>query len=320
MSSLVIVAIPAKDDYVWKISSEKVPHLTILFLGEATENPNVIKIQEFVEHAASTMLNPFWLDVSDRGVLGDDEADVLFFQDDWGLPRVRSFRAALLKDPNIKKAYDSAEQFPEWNPHLTLGYPKAPAKEDPRDYPGIHSVRFDRIALWYGDSEGPEFKLKHPKYYDDLAVMAMSDSGQEAVESILSHYGVKGMKWGVRRAEKKAARAQKKLDKSDARYEKAAGDLRTKINIHNRAAELANSLDIDRINNKPEYKDVDFTKLKDDDPLLLKYETEHHSAYMARVRQAAAEVPTNASGTKRVDVEEAPEFLGWRVVTKKVDR
>jgi 2'-5' RNA ligase len=199
VSKLVIVAIPEKDDYVWKISSEKVPHLTILFLGEATETSPISKIQEFVEHAASTMLQPFWLEVSDRDILGDDQADVVFFEDAWELPRVRSFRNALLKDSNIKSAYDSVEQFPEWQPHLTLGYPETPAKEDDRDYPGIHSVRFDRIALWTGDSEGPEFKLKRPKFYDDAMEVAMSTDGKTAVENILSHYGVKGMKWGVRR-------------------------------------------------------------------------------------------------------------------------
>lgn len=223
MSSLVIVAIPEKDDYVWKISSEKVPHLSILYLGEATENPKVTKIVEFLEHAAKTVLAPFWLDVSERDTLGKDEADVVFFEGSWDLPVLKEFRSALLKDNNIRMAYDSAEQYPEWQPHLTLGYPDTPAKPDNRDYPGIHSVRFDRIALWYGDFEGPEFKLK-PKYLDyplEVAMSSMDDAGRSAVSDILSHHGVKGMRWGVRR--KNVGTAQEVVVTDKGRKLKAKG-------------------------------------------------------------------------------------------------
>ncbi len=78
MNNLVIVAIPAEDDYVHKISSEKVPHCTLLFLGEAI-NPNLLRIAQFLQHAVTiTELGPFGLDVDYRGVLGEDKADVLF--------------------------------------------------------------------------------------------------------------------------------------------------------------------------------------------------------------------------------------------------
>lgn len=35
MANWAIVAIPEERDPVWKYSSEKVPHMTLLFLGEA---------------------------------------------------------------------------------------------------------------------------------------------------------------------------------------------------------------------------------------------------------------------------------------------
>lgn len=195
MSSLVIVAIPSEDDYVNKISSEKVPHMTLLFLGDDVNKiQNLSSIINYTGHAAKQSLNRFGLEVDRRGILGADQADVLFFsKSKWGgYEDIKNFRSYLLKDNNIRTAYDSFEQFSEWNPHLTLGYPETPAKSDERDYPGIHYVNFDRIAVWFKDYEGIEFPLKSPNYNE---VVAMSD----IVDNILSHVGVKGMKWGIRK-------------------------------------------------------------------------------------------------------------------------
>lgn len=200
MSNLVIVAIPSEDDYVWKISSEKVPHLTLLFLGDNSMSPGISKIIEFTEHAASG-LRPFWLDVDYRDTLGEDEADVVFFdKEGWDIREITDFRSSLLQNDLIRKAYDSTEQFPEWQPHLTLGYPKAPAKEDKRDYSGVHSVRFDRISVWTDDFEGPEFRLKHPSISGlDVAMSSMNEARIKMGLDALSHHGIKGMKWGVRK-------------------------------------------------------------------------------------------------------------------------
>lgn len=196
MSNLAIVAIPAEDDYIHKISSEKVPHMTLCFLGEANKVPNFNKILDFVKHAADQSLMRFGLEVDRRGVLGDAQADVLFFsKSKWsGFETIRDFRSYLLKNDNIRTAYDSTEQFPEWIPHITLGFPDTPAKPDERDYPGITYVNFDRIAVWFGDYEGVEFPLK--TYEWDLEV-AM-DNVTEVVDNILTHFGKKGMRWGVR--------------------------------------------------------------------------------------------------------------------------
>lgn len=199
MSNLVIVAIPAKDDYVNKISSEKIPHLTLLFLGEdASKVQNFSQILDFVGHAAERSLLRFGLEVDRRGELGSESADVLFFsKSKWsGFETINDFRSYLLKDDNIRTAYDSTEQFPEWIPHLTLGFPDTPAKSDDRDYPGINYVNFDRIAVWFGDYEGIEFPLR--SYQWDTEV-AMDNVSSEVVPNILAHHGVKGMRWGVRR-------------------------------------------------------------------------------------------------------------------------
>lgn len=210
--NLVIVAIPEKDDRVWKISSEKVPHLTLLFLGDAESNPNVEEIMKFVQHAVNVSEHgPFYLDVDHRDVLGVDQADVLFFSKrSWNLKWIKHFRHQLLQNDAIRAAYESVQdQFPEWRPHLTLGYPESPAVELPDDgynHP-IYSVSFDRIAVWTGDFEGPDFRLEWPERADEELPIMMSSlnqarvqAGLEAVQQ-LKHHGVKGMKWGVRKVD-----------------------------------------------------------------------------------------------------------------------
>lgn len=187
--SYAVVAIAAQDDYVWQLSSEKVPHLTLLFLGDQLNN--VSKVEDYISHVVDTSLTKFGLEVDHRGVLGDKSADVLFFGD-YGIDRLKDFQSYLLDDIDIFTAYNSTDQHPEWVPHLTMGYPEAPAKPDTRDYPGIFWVNFDRIALWTGDSEGVEFPLKTNNAPD----LAMSAARGEA---FVQHFGVKGMHWGVRR-------------------------------------------------------------------------------------------------------------------------
>lgn len=196
-TQLVIVALPTEDDQVRKFSSQKEPHLTLLYLGENKFSPeDIVHIAQYLEHAAS-LFPGFILDVERRGELGDNHADVLFFRKQWST-RVASFRDQLLRDSLIFKAYHSTDQFPDWSPHLTMGFPGTPAKKDTRDYPGFSYVNFDRVALWTGDSTGPTFPLKAHDYDLEVA-MSQTEQGRSAMAGILEHHGVKGMKWGVHR-------------------------------------------------------------------------------------------------------------------------
>lgn len=198
-TSLVIVAIPEEQDPTWLVSSQPIPHLTLLYLGDASNVGDISSIVEYVEHAATTSLTRFSLDVDRRGTLGDDEADVVFFKG-WDLPDLKLFRSYLLKNDNIAKAYNAVAQFPEWEPHLTLGYPDKPAAKPKGLYERVSWVHFDRVAVWIGDFEGPEFQLRD-RY--DLAEVAMSDTksevGETFVKEFMAHYGVKGMRWGHRK-------------------------------------------------------------------------------------------------------------------------
>lgn len=192
---LVIVALPSEDDPVHRFSSERVPHLTLLYLGDARySNSEMQHVTEYVEHAAS-MLCRFGLDVESRGVLGDKNADVLFFNKRWS-QGIAGFRRQLLADPLISRAYLTTDQFPDWTPHLTMGYPATPAKKDTGGYSSFSYVSFDRIAIFTGDYEGPTFQLKTQDYGLEVAM-----SQTVRPRGSLSHYGVKGMKWGVHRSE-----------------------------------------------------------------------------------------------------------------------
>lgn len=210
----VIVALPSlMDDEVYKISSEEVPHLTLLYLGNVELSGEAIL---YVQHAAKE-LSPFGMSVDYRGTLGEDEADVIFFEKNWA-KRVEEFRHHLLLNDEIKKAYDTADQHPEWTPHLTLGYPEKPAREG--DENRIRYVDFDRIAVWEDDFAGPEFRLKYDERFTDAEVaMSTTERGALAASSIFAgetaveHYGVKGMQWGVTRATKKAERYSQASDR-----------------------------------------------------------------------------------------------------------
>lgn len=199
-NSLVIVALPSETEPVQKISSEKAAHMTLLYLGKPEFDQSKINlISDFVEHAAST-LSPFMLNVERRGLLGSDDADVLFFVKRYA-KQIATFRDQLLQNDLISEAYNSTEQYPEWTPHLTLGYPTAPAKKTPDEERGFWYVNFDRIALWTGDSTGPTFQLV-PKDDDMEVAMSQTQRGRTFVMGgSISHYGVKGMRWGVRRAD-----------------------------------------------------------------------------------------------------------------------
>lgn len=207
-STLVIVALPNDDEWVHRISSEKMAHMTILYLGKNVEVKSELRTLEFLKHAGS-LLEPFVAQVDSRGSLGKDDADVLFFRPSSVKP-VADLRHWLLQNRDIRAAYDSVEQHPTWTPHLTLGYPEKPAKNDGN----IYWVAFDRIALWNGDSVGPTYRLRTR---DQNEAVSMSElTAETSMDEVLRHYGVKGMKWGVRNSEPAPSAARKSKDASQA--------------------------------------------------------------------------------------------------------
>lgn len=194
MSNLAIVAIPDREDKTWKVSSEEIPHMTILYLSEINDPAKLVHLIEYVQHVCKVSFPyNFQLLVDRRDFLGDDNADVILLNsrsDD----HIHEFRGLLLKDSVIQEAYNQEQQYQQWTPHLTLGYPDAPALPDPSEaYPGFSYVKFNKIGIWTGDFTGVEIPLKDRSFGLETTPLSQSDT-----DSFLEHYGVKGMKWGVR--------------------------------------------------------------------------------------------------------------------------
>lgn len=346
-NSLVIVAIPEDSDRVWKISSEEIPHLTLLFLGDAESNPHVDQIMQFVQHATELSEHgPFYLDVDRRGTLGADEADVLFFnQRSWNLKWIKQFRNQLLQNGAIRTAYDSVEQFPEWNPHLTLGYPETPAKplgEDGFDHP-FYSVSFDRIAVWTGNFEGPDFRLEWPdREEDSFPMVAMSSMTQAHkkpgnIEDALEHFGVKGMRWGQRKTEtvtvpdfrkgelKTKMVTPKKAAKMDKQWEKEVASANTFMSVYNDGAAHVNSR-IGALNDKFEKEHPkefnDGTLLNDSHPVTKAYHKEFVSTLKDGLNKSVSELSNSPTGKKRVKLvtenDDSITEFGWSIGTENV--
>jgi hypothetical protein len=287
--TLAIVAIPSKDDYVWKISSEKIPHVTILALGDSVNN--LAEVTDYVQHVVDTCLVRFGLNVDHRGTLGPKSADVLFF-DDYCVDKLKDVRSYFLTDPNIFLAYNAVPQFETWTPHLTLGYPATPAKPDNRDYPGIGWINFDRIALWTGDYEGVEFPLKT----QNDTVAAYSEAGAQ----FLAHHGVKGMKWGVRRDrghEGQQVKA-KKLPGLDRKYRREFSGINGYIKVNNTFAKHVNPM-IQELNNQPQYKGKNLYQSK---ALHTKYWNDMDKVIDRAAKATTDEFGTSASGKYQMNV------------------
>lgn len=145
----------------------------------------------------------------------------------------------------------------------------------------------------------------------------------EDLDNVLAHFGVKGMKWGVRRGDSDGSsgpsrserRQEKKIAKADEKFEKNASSAKTTMAIYNGAAKRMNEYHIERINSKPEYKDVKVgTKQYD------KYVKEYEETLVKELDAQASAMGTNASGTKKLTVKTNEDGSGWDVHVVDTDK
>lgn len=137
----VVVLRPRVVDPVVSIASGVHPHCTLLYLGDGTVDLEPLK--GIVESIANSIGHPMTDKVSGRAVLGEDKADVLLL-DASGSSEVR---ALLLAEDGVLDLLGMQEQYPAWIPHLTIGYPEAPAEEGeiPAD------ITYDLLSIWRGN-------------------------------------------------------------------------------------------------------------------------------------------------------------------------
>jgi hypothetical protein len=166
----------------------------------------------------------------------------------------------------------------------------------------------------------PEQKAKAAgalrRYYSQLGETppdSLKQSALDAVEEVLAHHGVLGMKWGHRSAQSTSStgsggssraerRHQKRVAKLDKKFETIGTSKRTqyavKREMHNTIAPIVQSK-VYQMNAKPEYvKAAADGKLKNlDNPVAKKYVKEYNKMYIDTMNDVLKGY-TNASGTK----------------------
>lgn len=145
--------------------------------------------------------------------------------------------------------------------------------------------------------------------------------------AFLEHFGVKGMRWGVRKSpEKAAAKAEKKVAKADKKWEKKAKTPKTFFALHNAAAEHLNK-ELPGINARFDAKygkEINDGVLFDPgNPITKEYARAVNDSFKTGLEKAAKDMGTNPSGTRKVRVvtqnRDSIDHFGWAWGTKEVE-
>lgn len=190
MDKSVIIALTFDQrDEIHLASSEKIPHCTMIYMTSPSSPEEAQAVSEHVAEVAR-INQPLYINVTGRGTLGPDEADVLFL--DRKNESLQELRYHLLSDPTIRRLRDGVAQYDEWTPHVTLGYPTSPSKVKTFKSYSLMGVA---LEVWFGEFEGPKYVLNN----DLMESLEVQMSGTDRLGALLEHHGVKGMKWGIRK-------------------------------------------------------------------------------------------------------------------------
>lgn len=147
----LVVMLPADSDPVTAATSEDMAHMTTIWMGDTKDFTDYDEPQYMADEVAAYAAGldgPIVVPVKERGMLGKEDADVVFLEPTESLLAARD--GLLESSPWVKRAHDSVEQYPEWTPHVTLGYPEG-VENGPAvgEYDGTE-ITFDRLGLWLG--------------------------------------------------------------------------------------------------------------------------------------------------------------------------
>lgn len=151
------------------------------------------------------------------------------------------------------------------------------------------------------------------------------DETDVVVEEFLAHFGIKGMRWGVRKNPEQ--RAANKVRKLDEKFEKVANKADTHVKLWTHSVvTMKKSGDLKKINEKPEYQAAKW-RLRvglAGRQLQKKYEDEVASKLMEHLKKNANEI-VNRSGTRQLDIQVAQRVDiqrsskdKWRIVTRDI--
>lgn len=159
-TSVVIVALPENDQDLPGPEEEK--HATLLYLGHIGGDgaPNLPEHREFLASVVNEVAKrtpQFTAQVKGVEPLGDEGATVWMLDS----PEAVKVRERLMIDEVEGLVEDGTfTKYPEFLPHVTIGYPHQDiATEDIEEAEQVTSIRFDRIALWWG-TERIEFPFQ----------------------------------------------------------------------------------------------------------------------------------------------------------------
>lgn len=137
-----------------------------------------------------------------------------------------------------------------------------------------------------------------------------SGTTNPGVSDVIEHFGVKGMKWGVRRTDAQLAKGKTpksekltkvkdargdQLTKGDVKWNRSTMSTKKGIQAYNKSAKEMNDTHIARINNKPEYKDKNFNDPKNSklrDKYYKEYTDTFEKSFNKNLTEAFGESPT----------------------------
>lgn len=146
------------------------------------------------------------------------------------------------------------------------------------------------------------------------------DALDAEVSDIIAHYGVKGMKWGVRndKGHEGERVKTKKLAKLDKKWEKENSGIRGFIKVNNAVADRMNNGLTDKINNDPRWADVkDFNNEKD--PRVQEYFKEFEKVSNRVWAEETVKLGSNPSGTKAYELQEDENGNPYAYLVPKKD-